>query len=70
MGEIRLINENKVLNENFQSNIEELKNICNFFNTFINNFKNISVFQINKTKTKKGSNQNIYESTLSKSCRA
>ncbi len=66
MEETRLIKENKLLNENFQSNIEELKNICNFFNTFINNFKNISFFQINKTKTKKGMNQNIYESTLSK----
>ena len=44
--------ENKNLNDIFQFNIEQLKVMTNFLNTFANNFKNISFFNNNKIKSK------------------
>ena len=70
MQEIQLEKEDKILNENFQINIEELKNMSNFFNSFINNIKNITSFRGNKYKSKKENNPNIYESILSKNLKS
>ena len=64
MEEIKLAKDDRIFNENFQTNIDELKNMANFFNSFINNAKNISFFQSNKLKSKKLNSPNIYESIL------
>ena len=64
MEENKLIKEDEILNDNFQSNIDELKNMSYFLSAFINNVKNLSFFQINKTKSKRANNSNIYESIL------
>ena len=64
MEDINLVKEETILNDNFQSNIDELKNMSNFLSTFIYNMKNVSYFQINKNKSKRGNNPNIYDSVL------
>ena len=64
MEENKFLKEDIILNDNFQSNIDELKNMSFFLNTFINNIKNSNYFQINKTKSKRANNSNIYESIL------
>ena len=64
MEEIKLAKDDKIFNENFQTNIEELKNMSHFFNSFITNIKSISFFQNNKSKSKRLNNPNIYESIL------
>ena len=64
MEEIKLAKEDKILSDNFQANIDELKIMSNFFNSFINNIESLSFFQNNKTKQKRGTNPNIYESIL------
>ena len=64
MEDIKLVKEETILNDNFQSNIDELKNMSNFLSTFIYNMKNVSYFQINKNKSKKGNNPNVYDSVL------
>ena len=64
MEENKLIKEDEILNDNFQSNIDELRNMSYFLSAFINNVKNLSFFQINKTKSKRANNSNIYESIL------
>ena len=40
MEENKFLKEDIILNDNFQSNIDELKNMSFFLNTFINNIKN------------------------------
>ena len=64
MEEIKFSKDNKIFTENFQANIDDLKIMSNFFNNFINNIKNITLFQNNKLKSKRGNNPNIYESIL------
>ena len=64
MEEIKLAKDDKIFNENYQTNIEELKNMSHFFNSFITNIKSISFFQNNKSKSKRLNNPNIYESIL------
>ena len=64
MEETKFSKDNKIFNENFQANIDDLKIMSNFFNNFINNIKNLTLFQNNKSKSKRGSNPNIYESIL------
>ena len=64
MEENKFLKEDIILNDNFQSNIDELKNMSFFLNIFINNIKNSNYFQINKTKSKRANNSNIYESIL------
>ena len=64
MEEIKLIKEDKIFSDNFQTNIDELKIMSNFFNSFINIIKSISPFQSSKLKSKRGNNPNIYESIL------
>ena len=66
MEENKLMKEDEILNDNFKSNIDELKNMSSFYYTFINNVKNLSFFQIYKTKSKRANNSNIYESILLK----
>ena len=64
MEEIKLVNEEKILTENFQGNIEELKILSNFYSTFINNLKSLSHFENTKFKFKRGNNKNIFKSVL------
>ena len=64
MEEIKLVNEEKILTENFQGNIEELKIMSSFYSNFINNIKNLTHFDNTKFKFKRGNNKNIFNSVL------
>ena len=64
MNESTLDVEDKILNDDFQTNIDELKKMSDFFKSFINNFENISVFQEKKNKQKKENSAFIYQSFL------
>ena len=64
MEEIKFANEEKILTENFQGNIEELKIMSSFYSNFINNIKNLTHFDNTKFKFKRGNNKNIFNSVL------
>ena len=63
MEELELDFEDKILSDGFQVNIDEFKKMSDFFKSFVNNFKNFSIFE-EKEKEKKDNKFLVYESIL------
>ena len=64
MDELEFDKEDKILGDGFQVNIDEFKKMSNFFKSFADNFKNISIFEEKKSKEKKENKSLIYQSIL------
>ena len=64
MDELEFDKEDKILSDGFQVNIDEFKKMSDFFKSFTNNFKNISIFEKKKSKEKKDNKSLIYQSIL------
>ena len=64
MDELELAQEDKILSDRFQVNIDEFKKMSDFFKSFVNNFKNITIFEETKGKEKKENKFLVYESIL------
>ena len=62
--ELELDEEDKILTDGFQVNIDEFKKMSDFFKSFVNNFKNITLFEEVKGKEKKDNKFLVYESIL------
>ena len=64
MNELEFDKEDKILGDGFQVNIDEFKKMSDFFKSFANNFKNISIFGEKKTKENMENKALIYQSIL------